>query len=182
MKNEWILLMIETKRLRLKVTHLLTHYLIVLFLLIPFFLTLFGFIQKHILHNYSGVKSPDEMLMANLPLLLLAVAFFFIQMNKLKFKIVETNLPEEKLEEIIKETADELEWYYEISNDKIVIAKTHPKWSTGSWGEQITIIFDKSFVMVNSICDPDKKASVVSFGRNKRNMNRLIEKIKAANR
>jgi hypothetical protein len=181
MKKEWIQLMIENETLKLKFTDLLIHYSIVLFLLFPFVLTLFSFVQKYILHNYKGVRSPEEMFLATLPFGIIAIAFYFIQRNKLKFKTVETNLSKEKIKEIIEKTAKELEWYPLIINERIIIAKTHPKWWTGSWGEQITIVFDKSRLMINSICDPDKKTSVVSMGRNRKNVNTLIENIKIAN-
>ncbi|OYU78922.1 MAG: hypothetical protein CFE23_16400 [Flavobacterium sp. BFFFF1] len=174
--------MIETKKLKLKFADLLTHYLIVLFCMIPFFLTLYSFVEKYILHNYTGVRSPEEMLVASSIFGLIGIAFFFVQKSKLKFKIIETNLSKENLKEIINRTANELEWHTEIANDKIIVAKTHPKWWTGSWGERITIVFDKSSVMINSICDPSKKASVASFGRNRKNVNRLLENISTASR
>ena len=60
------------------------------------------------------------------------------------------------------------------------MAKTHPSFSSGSWGEQITILFDNRTILVNSICDLDKKNSVVSMGRNKQNENTLINEIKKA--
>jgi hypothetical protein len=180
MKKEWIPVMIKTGKLKMKFTDLLTHYMLVLFLLIPFFLNLFSYFQKYILHNYKGVMSPEEMFRATLPFGLVAVVFYFIQKNRLKFKSVETNLTKEKLKEIIRQTAEELEWHTEVVDDKIIIARTYPKWWTGSWGEQITIIFDKSRIMINSICDPDKRASVVSMGRNRKNINKLIENIKNA--
>jgi hypothetical protein len=180
MKKEWISLMIETKKLKLKLSDLFTHYLIVFFLFIPFLLTLYSFIEKYLLNNYTGVRSPEEMFIGTSPLTIVAIIFFFIQRNKLKFKVVATKLPKERIKEIIELTAKELEWHLEIVNAKIIIAKTHPKWTSGSWGEQITIIFDKSSIMINSICDPDKKSSVVSFGRNKKNVNKLIENIKSA--
>jgi hypothetical protein len=182
MEKEWIPLMIRTERLKLKLGDLLTHYLIVFFLFIPFALTLLSFIQKYILHNYTGVRSPEEMLIGTSPFTLAAILFFFIQKDRLKFKTVEINLSNEKVKEIIENTSKELEWNLEIINDKIIIAKTNPKWWTGSWGEQITIIFDKSRLMINSICDPDKKSSVVSMGRNKKNVNTFIKNIKTASR
>ncbi|WP_136668314.1 hypothetical protein [Flavobacterium sp. H122] len=83
----------------------------------------------------------------------------------------------EELDPIIEKVAKELEWTSYVVNKKMIIAKTHPNFFSGSWGEQITILFDKNQVLVNSICDPDKRSSVVSMGRNTKNMNRLIEEI-----
>ena len=172
--------MIETEKLKMKFTDLLTHYLIVFYLMIPLSMNLFSYFQKYILHNYKGVRSPEEMFRATLPIGFIAVIFYFIQKNKLKFKSVETKLSKEKLKEIIEQTAKELEWHPKIIDDKLIIAKTYPKWWTGSWGEQITIIIDQSRIMINSICDPDKRVSIVSMGRNRQNMNKLIDNIKTA--
>ena len=66
--------------------------------------------------------------------------------------------------------------------ENAIMAKTRPGFLSGSWGEQITILFDGNTILVNSICDLDMRGSVVPMGRNKKNMNRLIEEIKKASR
>ena len=38
-----------------------------------------------------------------------------------------------------------------------------------SWGEQITIIWEKDKILFNSICDPDRSPSIASFGMNRKN-------------
>ena len=86
----------------------------------------------------------------------------------------------EELDPIFEKVAKELEWTLYVNNKKMIIAKTHPSFFSGSWGEQITILFDKNRVLVNSICDLEKRSSVVSMGRNKKNMNRLIDEITKA--
>jgi len=48
----------------------------------------------------------------------------------------------------------------------------------GSWGEQVTLIFSGKKILINSICDPDKKSSIVSYGNNKRNVENILEEIK----
>ncbi|MFV5699647.1 hypothetical protein ACM55H_14870 [Flavobacterium sp. ZT3R17] len=180
MKKEWVPIMIRTGKLKMKFMDLLTHYMIVIFLLIPFVLNIYSFIQKHILHNYNGVRSPEEMFKVTLPFAIVAGVFYVIQKNRLKLITIETDLSKDKVEEIIEQIVKELKWYPEIINKEILIFKTYPNWNTGSWGEQITIIFDNSKILVNSICDPEKKASIVSMGRNKENINTLIEKFKTA--
>jgi hypothetical protein len=61
-----------------------------------------------------------------------------------------------------------------------IIARTSPGIFSGSWGERITIILDKNRVLINSICDPEKRSSVVSMGRNRKNCRTLINEIKNA--
>jgi hypothetical protein len=69
-----------------------------------------------------------------------------------------------------------------IKTKDLFVAKTNPKWWTGSWGEMITILIDNDKVMINSICDPELRASVFSVGRNRKNVNRLIGNIITASR
>lgn len=111
---------------------------------------------------------------------LLPVIFFIykLQRRRLKFKSVETNLKRKEINDIIREVALELKWTLESVNENYIVAKTHPGFFSGSWGEQITIIFDQNRVLVNSICDPDKRSSVTSMGRNRRNENKLMNEIK----
>ncbi len=180
MKKEWIPIMIETGQLKLKLLELLTHYMIVIFLSIPFLMSLYSIIQKHFLDNYTGVRNPEEMIVATSPFGILAIFFFFIQRNRLKFKSVETKMSKDKIKEVIEMTAKQLDWNPVIIDSRLVVAKTHPHLLTGSWGEQITIIIEKNKIMINSICDPDKMSSVVSFGRNRKNIRTFIENIKNA--
>ena len=97
-------------------------------------------------------------------------------------KIVETNLSRDELDKIIYQISTELKWKIFTTNKRIVEAKTFPSFFSGSWGEQITILFDNKRVLVNSICDLDKRSSVVSMGRNKKNTVRLINEIEKASR
>lgn len=180
MKKEWIPIMIETGKLKLKLMELLTHYMIVIFLLIPFILNMYSLIQKHLLDNYTGVRSPEEMLVATSPFGIIAIFFFFIQRNRLKFKLVETTISKEKIKEVIEMTSKQLDWNPVIIDSRLFVAKTHPHLLTGSWGEQITIIIERNKILINSICDPDKMSSVVSFGRNRKNIRAFIENIRNA--
>jgi heme/copper-type cytochrome/quinol oxidase subunit 2 len=170
------------ERVKLSFGNWLAHYMIVFFLLIPFFLTIFSFIQRDIFNSYKGVRAPEEMIKTTVPFVILAIIFFIIQYKRLNFKTIGTNLTREELQTIIEDTAEQLEWIPIINKNEIIIAKTNPPWWTGSWGEQITILFDRNRILVNSICDPESIASVVSFGRNKKNTATLLKNIQSANR
>ena len=95
---------------------------------------------------------------------------------------VDTKLDRDQLNRIIELTGEELKWMPFYVDDQIIIAKTFPGFWSGSWGEQITIMFDNGRILMNSICDPDKKSSVFSNGRNTKNINLLVERVKAASR
>ena len=178
MTNEQIKYSIETCKMKLGKWDKFNHYGIVGFLfIIPSTLIFF-----HLKDYFQGTTRPlreGEIWFFIIPSIL-GLLFYRLQKNRLKFKSIETNLTREELDPIIEKVANELEWTPYLTNKKIIIAKTHPSFFSGSWGEQITILFDKNRILVNSICDPDKRSSVVSMGRNKKNMNRLIEEIKKA--
>lgn len=108
---------------------------------------------------------------------LLAALLYKLQSDRLKFKEVFTILSRQQLTDIIEKVGTELKWFPEQINEDLVIARTHPSFFSGSWGEQVTILFDSNRILINSICDPEKRISIVSMGRNKKNVNRLIEEI-----
>lgn len=113
-------------------------------------------------------------------IVIVPVIFFIykLQRRRLKFKSVETNLKRKEINDIIREVALELKWTLESVNENFIVAKTHPGFFSVSWGEQITIIFDQNRVLVNSICDPDKRSSVTSMGRNRKNEMKLMNEIR----
>lgn len=175
MTNEQIKYSIETSEMKLGNWDKFTHYEIVGFLF--FIPAMFMFL--HLKDYFQGTPRPfreGEIWFMIIPSIL-GLLFYRLQKNRLKFKSIDTNLTREEIDPIIERVANELEWTPYVINEKIIIAKTRPSFFSGSWGEQITILFDKNRILVNSICDPDKRSSVVSMGRNKRNMNRLIEEI-----
>jgi hypothetical protein len=178
MEKDLIEIMKKTGRLKLSFWANVTHYMIVLFLFMPLIFVLFDLVT----YSYSGVRTPPEMLQFSIPFALIGILFAVIQYLRLRFKIVQTNMTKARLIEIIDKTADELEWIKLIKDKDLIVFKTNPKWWTGSWGEQITILIDTDRIFVNSICDPDNRVSVVSAGRNKKHTNRLIENIKNASR
>lgn len=108
--------------------------------------------------------------------IILGTFFYKLQRSRLKFTVIPTDRTRAEFDDVIAEVAAKHKWTLVTSNDRIVVAKTGFSWA-GSWGEQITILFDKDRILINSICDPDKRSSVTSFGRNKKNVRALKEEI-----
>lgn len=111
-----------------------------------------------------------------------ALLLYVLQKRRLRFKTVETNLTREELLTIIKDVAEKLNWLPYNTQKDYIVTRTRPSFFSGSWGEQITIVFDQTTVLVNSICDPRQRSSIVSMGRNRKNMNTLIKAIKETGR
>lgn len=179
MTSQQIKRSIETGELQLSSGQKFTHYSIV------FFFTLIPLVWiAMIVYNYIIGKAPffDEILMYFMTIpIILVLLFYIIQKRKLKFTIIETTLTRDELNSIIANVAQRLEWMTFNNNKSFYIAKTYPGFLSGSWGEQITILFDKNKLLINSICDPDK-ISIVSMGRNRTHVTTLIEEIKNAQR
>ena len=180
MTKEQINYSIETGVMKLGNWDKFTHYGIVGFL----FMIPGMFIFFHLKDAFQETARPfreGEIWFMIIPSIL-GLFFYQLQRNRLKFKSIDTKLTRDELNEIIEKVANELEWRPYVNTKEIIIAKTHPGFFSGSWGEQITILFDKNRILVNSICDPDKRSSIVSMGRNKKNMDRLSEEILNASR
>ncbi len=180
MKEDHIKYALKNRELKLERRHLFSHYSIVGFLLITPSIFIFMFIKDY---DKNMLKpTPSGFLWFFFVFLFLSFLSYYIQKKRLKYKVVDTKLNKATLRKIIGEVATKLEWQIIKSNTKVIIAKTHPSFFSGSRGEHITILFDTDAVLVNSICDPDEKSSLVSMGRNTKNENTLIEAIKMANK
>jgi hypothetical protein len=167
---------IEKNKLQLSFWDKFSHFSLVAFLCsIPLIFLFF-----HLKVWFNGKTT--QFFIGELPFLvipiILGVVVYKLQCNRLKFKVVQTNLSRQELDDIIEKVGKELKWYPNEINENYFIAKTHQ--SFFSWGEQITIIFGTNEIFINSICDLDKRSSVVSMGRNKKNVRRLIEEIETA--
>jgi len=178
MNKEWIDKMKQTKRLKISRWQTLGHYFIVIFiLLIPGF-TLFSLFEIYITDTYDGVRTANELISTIWPWIIPAIAFYFIQKRRLRFREVKIDYTDQEFQEAIERTAKEYEWHIEFNNRNVFRAYRTWNW-TGSWGESITItiIKDKDRLLLNSICDPNKMSSVVSFGWNKRNIDTFLKNI-----
>lgn len=179
MTSKQIINSIKSNELQLNNWGKITHYgIVVFFLFIASLQVLFYLVA---FFNGSSNDVVGFRIIIFLIPLILGFLFYRLQKNRLKFKMIETNLTRNELDVIIKNVATELKWNIISDSKKIVEAKTFPSFFSGSWGEQITILFDDNRILINSICDLDQKSSITSMGRNKRNINKLSEAIENAN-
>jgi hypothetical protein len=169
---------LETSELQLSFGGKLNHFgIVLLFSLTPILLPAIHLISY--LQGEGTTFKEGEIWIMVIPMLL-AFLFYLLQKNRLKFHVVNTALTWSEIMILIENVSKELEWHQVSSDKKVFIAKTNPGFFSGSWGEQITILFDRDRVLINSICDLNRRSSVVSMGRNKENVDTLIERIKNA--
>lgn len=173
MKQEHIKLMIKQKRLKLTFIQTLSHYAIVLFILFMPALTLYSLFEIYVTKSYDGVRSAQELIRVNFFWIIPAAGFYILQRSRLILKEVLISYSDEEFKEAIKRTANELGWQIEFNN-KSFFRAYRPFNYTLSWGEMITIIRQKDKLLINSICDPNKMSSVLSFGWNKKNIQTFL--------
>lgn len=176
MKQTWIKIMKETNRLKLSNWQLFWHYSIVPFILIIPIMNLYSVLQIEVTGTYTGVRSTQEHLSVGLPWLVPAIIFAIIQYRRLNFKKLNTHLTPEEFKTIAEQAGEEMNWNFMNLTKDYAIAITGFNWA--SWGERITIIRKENEILINSICNPDNRPSVSSWGQNRKNINAFIKRIK----
>lgn len=171
-------------KLKLNFGQLMDHYsILILLLMIPLFMS-FSLIEIYITKTYDGIRTGEEIIHMAWPWLLPTLFFYFSQRKRLRFELIELEYTEKQFKEALKRTAKEHNWKIERDSPEILVARRKWNWSF-SWGEMITILKDKNRLYLNSICDPDQRSSVTSFGWNKRNIRTFLghlEAVKAGKR
>ena len=162
-------LLTKDGRLKLTFGQKADHYFIVVFLLIVPVLTIRSLYQMYITDTYDGVRSASELIWTSLPFLILSIAFVYIQTAGLKFQEIKTQYDEDDFMEAIRLTVEQLKWQIERNDNEVFRAYRPWNWSA-SWGEMVTILKQRDRLLINSICDPNKKSSVASWGWNKKNI------------
>jgi hypothetical protein len=167
---------IEKKELQLSFWGTFTHYGIVAFLL---FISLFFILSqvRDYLRNEMYILRSEVFLFVVCPVLL-SILSYFIQKQKLKLIVIDSSLNSKEVSAIFNEVASEQEWNLSQHTSNILIANTPYSFKSGSWGEQVTLLLFKNQIFLNSICDPAKMSSVVSYGRNKKNQLLLLNKLR----
>ena len=166
----------KNKRLKLTTVQTLTHYGIVIFLLLIVSLTNWSLIEIYVTDTYTGVLTADELIKSSLPFLFAAIIFAFIQNRRLNFKEINLTYTDDQFQEAIQRTIKDLEWRIDKNNKTFFRAIRPWNWS-GSWGEMVTIIKEKDRLLINSICDPDHMSSAVSYGWNRKNIKTFLKNI-----
>lgn len=166
---------ITTGRLRLSLQQKLTHFLPVSIGVIMPIVGLFIIFQSY----FNNKAIPQRILNPWIWIIsiALAVSIYWLQYKRLRLKTVETSLNPDEVLSIFTNAVEQLKWKIVINNKKVIIAKVNNGWLTGSWGEQVTIILDENKIYLNSICDPDKRSSLISFGNNKKNITKVLHEI-----
>jgi len=161
-------------RVKLNMKQTLTHFWVVIFLIIipigSFFVQFFMRLKNNTIQPY---KAYDWYLFwAIIP----AILFYFIQRQRLLYKSYACKVTVDEFDEALLRYMDKLNLNKVNIRPGFFQARRHKDWSS-SWGEMITIKHSPDGVMINSICDPDKQSSVISYGMNKGNISIFLEEL-----
>lgn len=157
-------------RIKLTKEQLFWHFVSVPFVLIIPIHGVFTMIKNH---NTTGVIEYETFKLYSIPI---AIALYFIQSRRLNFKKVIIQHNQTHFNNALNKTITILNCEVEVI--KKDYARLHTKSNGGSWGEMITIFRNNTSVYINSICDPDKRPSIMSYGSNKKNIQTFINSLK----
>ena len=175
MTREQIELAFKTKRLQLSSHERFSHYAPVVFLSILPLVFIIIFALGKI--NGKTSEKEDELIAYLLVTVIGFLIFYWFQYSKLRFKTVQKRIDKQKLLEVYDLVSEQLKWETLSKGENYIVAVTHPHFTSGSWGERITVVFNTDQIMINSICDPHKKSSFISAGRNQRNTSYFLKQI-----
>ncbi|TAJ11541.1 hypothetical protein DMA11_16280 [Marinilabiliaceae bacterium JC017] len=82
MKQEWIKIIKDSQKLKLSFIDSLTHYMIVIFLLIVPTISIWELIELYIFDSYTVIEKPWEMFKTTSPLGIAAVIFYLNEVSQ----------------------------------------------------------------------------------------------------
>lgn len=105
-----------------------------------------------------------------IPCFVLTIIISYIQWKRLRFTVIETSLDSTELAEVIKYVEKRQKWDVTVRSTTFYIATADEGALFQSWGERITILYYENRIYFSSICDPNKRTSLSSWGRNWENL------------
>lgn len=174
--SEFALFVLKTKRVPLTFGWALTHYgaSIISFVFPSIFIIVD--IYQYILYSKAIQQTT---LWISVAFISLGIILWRWQKKKLYFKEFKTSLEKEEIFNALVEVGEQKEWTFDYVGGDCLVIHTNPKFPVPSWGEQIFVVFDDGCVWINSVCDLNKRASLTSFGRTKRNIQTVKDAIAA---
>jgi hypothetical protein len=128
----------------------------------------------------TGLQSASREFRAFVAMLVLIAAFaFWWQKRVLRYTKVRTVQCAEANHQAVLLLAEKLGWAIiaEMPSESLLISVPGFPKTLASWGERVSVRFLGSEVYVNSICDPNRYASVSAYGRNGRNVRAVVRAI-----
>ena len=112
-----------------------------------------------------------------IPFLLMSLLFHLKHKKNISFKCVEVQNVNEAFHKCLEEI-NSLNWEIVVQiPDSRIVAHTKSSWR--SWGELITLCFEENRLLINSRPSPFKKASILTWGKNRSNLKAIETAVKS---
>ena len=164
----------ETRhRLKLTFGQNFTHYFPVILVLLPCVLLIF-YISQDLFGSYNGAEKIEKLYLPVTIFLCIAILFCILQYRRLYFKKIDIEYTDEQFKEAVKRAAEEMDWRIDNNRKDFFRASTVDFFF---WGEMITIIKRKKYILINCICSPDKYSAITSFGKAKKHISVFLQNL-----
>lgn len=163
-------------RLRLKLTlgQRITHFSILFPLMIPALFSIVCIIEDFF-GFYKGKVDIESQYSSAVFFIIIIILLYIIQYWRLYFKKIEITFTESQFQEAVRRTSNELEWEV-VKNNKKMFQATRDDLIGAIMGELVTIIKSDGYLLINSICDPNKWTNILPF-RNKVNVSVFLKNL-----
>lgn len=165
---------VSNRKLKLTNGEKFHHYSILFFLAVLPLFSIYFFYKYYFIGDYTGPRKPVNFYVIGTVGIILMIGFYLLQTRRLRFIEIIKEVDYDELYLSIKQCAFELEWEI-VKKTKTEIIATRK--NSFMWGERITILIEPDRILINSICDPDKMTSLLSYGHNKENIKCLKKRI-----
>src|SRR5256885_4417941 len=102
----------DTETLVLTKEQTFWHYSTIFLLLVLPIATTVDVFKYYVTHTYHAVRPIEDNISTGYIWILPAIAFFFIQKKRLKFKTINISVDKNTFKEAVEQTAKELEWKF----------------------------------------------------------------------
>lgn len=176
MKEELIEKMSKTGRLKLSFWKSASHYWPVIFIFSPPLYISYSLLEIYVFDTYDGMRSADELTSGMWIWIVIGIIVWFIQWNRLRFRILETSISPEEFSEALSRTSKELNW--RITDKKKFSFRAYRRGDfMSSWGEMITIFFKDNKLYINAIPDLDQPSTLTTLGWCKKNRDTFVKNL-----
>jgi len=162
-------------KLRLKLTFMqnFTHYFPVLLVSLPSIVFMF-YIVRDLFVDYNDDAKYIEEGCYVIIFLCAAILLFIIQYNRLYFKKIDIQYTDSQFQEAVKRTAEEMDWRIDNNRKEFFRASTV---FFLFWGEMMTIIKRKDYILINCICSPDQYSAITSYGKTTKHIKVFLQNL-----
>ncbi len=178
MSPEEISKAIKTQRKELGIGESLSFYAPAILLLLFFFFEFYRKIEGKTFGTESFYLIFKEEFELGYFCLFFAILIFFTKYISLTFSKLDIKIPQSHFHKVIEEHLKNLDWKIVSKGNAFIVAESEVIFFL-SQNERITIINEESFILINSICNPDNLRALFSFGNNRENLNDFKDRLKA---